>query len=92
MRARSVMPLLLFAVLFAGGCQQAQQVAPNSHESDIKALRDVQIAEEQAWSSKDMEKVLSFYADDIKRALEPSLTGPILLSSLMHQAARHNSF
>ena len=59
-----VMPLLLSALLFAGGCQQARQVAPGSHEADIKALRDVEIAEEQAWSSKDMEKVLSFYADD----------------------------
>lgn len=38
--------------------------APGSHEADINSLRDVEIAEEQAWSSKDLEKVLSFYADD----------------------------
>ena len=64
MLARSVMPLLLSALLFAGGCQHGQQVAPSLHEADIKALRDVEIAEEQAWSSRDIEKVLSFYADD----------------------------
>jgi hypothetical protein len=64
MFARSVMPLLLFALLFAEGCQQVQQVAPSSHEADIKALRDVEIAEEQAFISKDPEKWLSFFADD----------------------------
>jgi|SRR5215469_12821285 len=55
---------LLFAFLFAEGCQQVQQVASGSHEADIKALRDVEIAEEQAFISKDPEKWLSFFADD----------------------------
>ena len=65
MHARSVMALLLFALLLAVGCQQARQVDPSSHEADIKALRDVEIAEEQAWNSKDLEKILSFFADDV---------------------------
>ena len=65
MRARSVMPLFVLALLFGGGCQQVQQVAPGSHEADLKSLRDVEIAEEQAWKSKDLEKILSFFADDV---------------------------
>jgi uncharacterized protein (TIGR02246 family) len=64
MRAHCVMSLLLFALSFTEGCQRVQWVAPNSHEDDIQALRDVEIAEEQAWSSRDLEKILSFYADD----------------------------
>lgn len=57
MHTLRVMPLLL--ALFAAGCQRAQKQEP-----DIKALRHVEIAEEQAWSSKDLERALSFYADD----------------------------
>jgi ketosteroid isomerase-like protein len=60
-----VMSLLLFVLLFAEGCLRVQQVAPGSHEADIKALREAEIAEEQAWSSKDIEKALSFNADSI---------------------------
>jgi len=61
---RFMMRLLLFALLFAEGCQRVQRVAPGSHEADMNSLRDAEIAEEQAWNSKDLEKVLSFYADD----------------------------
>lgn len=64
MSARCLMPVFLFALLLTEGCQQAGEVAPGSHEADIKALHDVEIAEEQAWISKDIEKALGFYADD----------------------------
>jgi len=64
MCARCVMPWFVFTLLFAEGCQRAQEVADGSHEANIRALRDVEIAEEQAWSSKDLERTLSFYADD----------------------------
>ena len=36
--------VVCLAVGFAVGCQQVQQVAPGSHEADIKALRDVEMA------------------------------------------------
>jgi ketosteroid isomerase-like protein len=64
MCTRCVVPLFLFALLLAEGCQQAQEVAPGSHEADTKTLRDVEIAEEQAWISKNIEKTLRFYAND----------------------------
>ena len=64
MSARRVMLLSLFALLLAAGCQQAREAAPHSHDADIKVLRDVEIAEEQAFISKDPEKWLSFFADD----------------------------
>jgi uncharacterized protein (TIGR02246 family) len=64
MFARCLMPVFLFALLLTQGCQQQVREATHSHEADINVLRDVEIAEEQAWSSKDVDKTLSFYADD----------------------------
>jgi uncharacterized protein (TIGR02246 family) len=64
MGARCLMAVFLFALLLTQGCQQSGEVTPGSHEGDIKALRDVEIAEEQAFISKDPEKWLSFFADD----------------------------
>jgi uncharacterized protein (TIGR02246 family) len=58
------MPVFLFALLLTQGCQQHVREAAHSHEADINVLRDVEIAEEQAWISKDIEKALGFYAND----------------------------
>jgi hypothetical protein len=58
------MPVFLFALLLTQGCQQQVREAAHSHEADINVLRDVEIAEEQAWISKDIEKALGFYAND----------------------------
>ena len=94
MRTRSVMSLLLFAVLFAGGCQQNQHIAPGEHEADIKALRDVEIAEEQAWISKDLEKALSFYADDATLMYPnmPAIVGKDALRAYQKQFLADPSF
>jgi len=64
MGARCLRPVFVFALLLTQGCQQQVRETAHSHEADINVLRDVEIAEEQAWISKDIEKVLSFYADD----------------------------
>src|SRR6202790_4633017 len=64
MFARCRMPVFLFALLLTQGCQQQVREATHSHEADISVLRDVEIAEEQAWSSKDIEKALGFFAND----------------------------
>ncbi len=64
MFARCLMPVFLFALLLTQGCQQQVREATHSHEVDVNVLRDVEIAEEQAWISKDIEKALGFYAND----------------------------
>jgi len=64
MFARCLMPVFLFALLLTQGCQQQMREATHSHEADIKALREVELAEEQAFSSKNPEKWLSFFEDD----------------------------
>ena len=65
MSARVVMSSPLFALLLGVGCQQARVAGPSSHDADLQQLREVEIAEEQAWSSKDLDKGLSFFSDDV---------------------------
>lgn len=64
MGARCLMAASVFAILIAAGCQRNRQTAALSHQADLQSLRNAELAEDQAWSSRDLEKVLSFYADD----------------------------
>ena len=52
------------AVILAG-CQQAPPPpAPDTHDADAKAIRDVETAWVQALAAKDFDKSMAFYADD----------------------------
>jgi uncharacterized protein (TIGR02246 family) len=47
------------------GCQQAPPPpAPDTHDADVKAIRDVETALAQAWAAKDADKIMAFYTDD----------------------------
>ncbi len=47
------------------GCKQAPPPpAPDTHDADVKAIRDVETAWEQAFATKDVDKCVAFYADD----------------------------
>jgi ketosteroid isomerase-like protein len=52
------------AVILAGCKQAAPPPAPDTHDADVKAIRDVEIAAEHALAVKDVDKVGEFYADD----------------------------
>lgn len=56
--------LLLAAISLWTGCQAIDSRSATKHQAEIDALRAVEIAEEQAWIAKDLEKAVSFYADD----------------------------
>ena len=60
---REAVLLFTSAFLLCTGCREARQSA-SSHAADIQALRDVEVAEEQSWISKDLDKAVSFIADD----------------------------
>ena len=60
---RYALTVFSFALLFSAGCQRAHQ-AEGTRDAEVKALHDAEVAEEQAWISKDLEKALSSYADD----------------------------
>ena len=52
-------------VVILAGCKQAPPPpAPDTHDADVKAIRDVETAWDQAFATKDVDKVGAFYADD----------------------------
>ena len=53
------------AVLLAGCTQPPPApVVADTREADTKAIHDVEAAWVQAWSTKDVDKIATFYADD----------------------------
>ena len=73
--ARQELRAILFAAAaFVAACKPS---GSTDHAADVAALRAVEIAEEQATIDKNVEKLLSFYADDavIQNANEPALVG-----------------
>ena len=38
--------------------------APDTHDVDVKAITDTEVQANQAWASKDADKIMAFYADD----------------------------
>ena len=45
-------------------CNQTPPPAPDTHDADVKAISDTEAQANQAWATKDPEKVMAFYADD----------------------------
>ena len=52
------------AFMILAGCSQAPPAAPDTRDADAKAIRDGEEAWNKDWAAKDMDKVLSHYADD----------------------------
>ena len=47
------------------GCKQAPPPpVPDTHDADVKAIRDLEAATVQAIAAKDLDKVVAFYAND----------------------------
>ena len=45
-------------------CNPAPTPAPDTHDADVKAITDTEVQANQAWASKDADKIMAFYADD----------------------------
>lgn len=52
------------AVILAGCKQAAPPPAPDTHDADVKAIRDLEAATVQAFAAKDLDKIGAFYADN----------------------------
>jgi len=50
--------------LSLAACNPAPTPAPDTHDADVKAITDTEVQANQAWASKDADKVMAFYADD----------------------------
>lgn len=97
-RSRSVIfEIALFSILFASGCStqtvQAPTLPPDTRKSDEAAIRAASADWSKAAQAKDLDKTVSFYADDgtffvdngalvkgkdkIKMAWQPMLAPPV---------------
>jgi ketosteroid isomerase-like protein len=52
------------AVILAGCKQAPPPPAPDTHDADVKALRAVETAWIQSFASKDLDKMVAYFADD----------------------------
>ena len=59
---RSAAVLSFSLLVLCTGCQQAPP--PDTHDADVKAIKDLEAAWVQAFNSRDMAKTTAFYADD----------------------------
>jgi uncharacterized protein (TIGR02246 family) len=67
MRNRYFLTAAVVAAAMLTGCQQAAPpaaAAADTRDADAKAIRDTEVAWGQAWGTKDVDKITSFYADD----------------------------
>ena len=62
MFVRSTLGLSLCLLVFATACQQAPP--PDTHDADVKAIKDAETAWVQAFNTKDVDKATSFYTAD----------------------------
>jgi|CZKZ01.1.fsa_nt_gi ketosteroid isomerase-like protein len=52
-------------VVILAGCKQAPPPpAPDTHDADVKAIRDLESAQLQGFAARDLDKVCAYYADD----------------------------
>lgn len=51
-------------LLLSAGCSKAPKTAPDTRATDEKAIRDGEAAWSNDWSARDIEKLMSHYADD----------------------------
>jgi hypothetical protein len=71
--ARRCVILSLCLLLFSTGCRPE----PGAHEADIKVLREVELAEKQAWISRDLQKAIGLMPTMLSRWAPnaPAVTG-----------------
>jgi len=56
----SLLFVAVFAISMATGCK----TTANTHDADVQAIKDVETQWNQAYASKDLDKLLANYADD----------------------------
>jgi uncharacterized protein (TIGR02246 family) len=64
MKGVTTLSALAAVSLSLAACNPTPPAAPDTHDADVKAISDVETQANQAWATKDVEKVMAFYADD----------------------------
>ena len=55
---------LALAVILAGCKQAPPPPAPDTHDADVKAIRDLETTQVQAFAAKDVNKIGAYYGDN----------------------------
>lgn len=64
MKALATLCATAVIALTMTACNPTPPPAPDTHDADVKAITDTEVQANQAWASKDADKVMAFYADD----------------------------
>ena len=64
-------------LMLTSGCQQAPAPAPDTRAADEQAIREMEMDWSKAFGTKDVERIVSFYADDAALMVpgEPGVSG-----------------
>jgi uncharacterized protein (TIGR02246 family) len=94
MQKRYYLPAAAAFAAILAGCSQAPAPAPDTHEADAKAIRDVETAWVQAYATKDVDKIGVFYADDasVFMADSPVLTGIATIKAALKPMVEDKGF
>jgi uncharacterized protein (TIGR02246 family) len=86
----------LAAMLAGCGIQTAPPVATvaDTREADMKAIRDTEAAWVQAWGTKDVDKITSFYAEDATLLMPdtPAASGMAAIKAAFKPLAEDKNF
>jgi uncharacterized protein (TIGR02246 family) len=97
MRVTNVWPAaMVLAVIFVG-CSQAPAppaAAPDTHDADVKAIKDLEAAWVQAFATKDPDKVAAVYTDDASVFITdaPLITGTAAIKSALKTMLADKNF
>ena len=82
------------AVVLAGCNQAPPPPAPDTHDADVKAIRDLETATVQAIAAKDLDKFVAFYADDASVFLadQPAINGMAAIKAVMKPMIADKNF
>jgi len=82
------------AVILAGCKQAAPPPAPDTHDADVKAIRDLENAQMQGATAKDVDKMCAVYADDASVFMpdSPVLNGVAAIKAAMKPIVADKSF
>ena len=83
------------AMVLLTACTQAPPPPPpDTRAADEKAIRDQETAAAQAWSAKDVDKILALYADDATLMLpnSPAMSGKAAMTPALKGAVADPNF
>ena len=85
---------LALAAILAGCNQAPPPPAPDTHDADVKAIRDLEAATVQAIAVKDLDKFVAFYADDASVFLadQPVINGMTAIKAVMKPMIADKNF